>query len=154
MDEYVAGGSELLDRCRALWERLKVHQTERSPFFAEAMGRGTWEARRQAYVAKAQLDGALRVDLALRGGVPIGYCITTITAAQIGEIESIYVEPDHRRRGVGRALIEAAFAWLDAEGIQHRMIGVAGGNEEVIPFYRRFGYVPSATLLRHRDSFG
>lgn len=34
----------------------------------------------------------------------------------VGFLEGWYVEPDHRRRGVGRALVEAALDWARAQG--------------------------------------
>ncbi|NKB69893.1 MAG: GNAT family N-acetyltransferase [Candidatus Latescibacteria bacterium] len=151
--EYACGGPELLARCGPLWEKLKIHHAQHSPFFAQTMRRGQWVQRRDSFLAKAVDGGALRVDLAQCAGVAIGYCIATIDADRVGEIESIYVDSTYRRKGIGRALIEAPCGWFDAEGLRHRKVGVVAGNEAAIPFYQRFGFVPSATVLRHRDSF-
>ena len=153
--EYVAGDQGLIDRCGPLWDKLNVHHAERSKHFAAAFARRRWEDRRDGiFLTRLREGGRVRVDLAVREGVDVGYCITTISAAAVGEIESIYVEEGLRGRGVGRALMEKALAWLDAEGIRHKMLGVGAGNEEALPFYARFGFVPSATVLRHKDSFG
>jgi diamine N-acetyltransferase len=153
--EYIVGDENIVDRCGPLWEKLNQHHIKRSVDFAAAYARRRWADRRDGMLlAKLQNDSKLRVDLAVRDGREVGYCIATVSAALVGEIESIYVEEARRGQGVGRVLMEKALGWFEAEGIRHRMIGVGAGNEEVLPFYARFGFVPSATVLRHKDSFG
>ena len=56
------------------------------------------------------------------------------------ELGALYVHPDHWRRGVGRALLSAALAGLDAAGWREVTLWVLAGNEAAISFYRRFGF--------------
>jgi GNAT superfamily N-acetyltransferase len=42
---------------------------------------------------------------------PFGYCIASIQAST-GEIDSIFVLPEHRGRGAGNLLMGAAESWL------------------------------------------
>ena len=141
-------------RLAFLWEKLNQHHSKRSEHFANAFSRRRWTQRREGILLDSrQKGGRIQVVIAALDGKDIGYCIATISAAAIGDIESIYVEDPWRGRGVGSALMEKTMAWFAIEGIKHRMLGVATGNEEVLPFYARFGFVPSATILRHKDSF-
>lgn len=63
--------------------------------------------------------------LALDAGVPVG--VTTVTTmlyvewGRIAEIADLYVLPEYRRRGIARALIQAAVAWSR----EHSCSGVA-----------------------------
>ena len=109
----------------------------------------SWEQRRDGLRRKV-CGGSLRTDLARDPGTGeyVGYCITSLTGDHKGEIESIYVDPDHRSRGIGDALMRRALQWLDDGGAKVKTLGVAAGNEVVFGFYRRYGFVPRATILQ------
>jgi ribosomal protein S18 acetylase RimI-like enzyme len=73
--------------------------------------------------------------------------VSTISENKTGEVESIYVEKGHRRHGIGEKLMERALAWFDDHAVDRKVIAVAGGNEEVFPFYRKYGFYPRVTIL-------
>ena len=88
--------------------------------------------------SRVQLDGYLdagtvlvaRVDGELAGHVQV-----------IGdEIKSLAVAPDHRRRGLGRALVEAALTLAREDG--HTLVRVATATADVdnLRFYQRLGF--------------
>lgn len=56
------------------------------------------------------------------------------------EIVSIAVSPDHRRRGVGTKLMEAAAGEARRRGIDTLQVAVMAGNDDAEAFYRRFGF--------------
>ena len=41
---------------------------------------------------------------------------------------------------------------MDGLSITKRIIGVGTGNEEVFPFYARYGFFPGVTILRNLAS--
>jgi GNAT superfamily N-acetyltransferase len=55
-------------------------------------------------------------------------------------IFSMWVDPDLRRSGVGRQLIDAVLAWSRSWGGGHSVLWVFGTNEPAIRFYRRLGF--------------
>ncbi len=49
--------------------------------------------------------------------------------------------------GVGHQLVEMSLKWFDQQQISIRRVIVAAGNEEVLGFYRHFGFYPRSTTL-------
>jgi ribosomal protein S18 acetylase RimI-like enzyme len=58
-----------------------------------------------------------------------------------GEVYAIYVHPDHWRNGVGRALLDAGIATLDAAGHRPIRLWVFDANARARRFYERHGFV-------------
>ncbi len=73
------------------------------------------------------------------GGRIAGYGIACIEARS-GEIVSIAVHPDYRRRGVGNALMRQALAALAAAGARRVELMVRTGNAAAAKLYRSLGF--------------
>lgn len=58
----------------------------------------------------------------------------------VGYIEGWYVDPDVRRTGVGRALIDAAEAWARAKGCRRMGSDALVGNDVSVAAHGRLGY--------------
>jgi GNAT superfamily N-acetyltransferase len=56
---------------------------------------------------------------------------------RIGRLHDLYVHPDHRRRGMGRALMDGAAAWA---ATRVRYLEWQAGHSTSAPFYERLGY--------------
>ena len=63
-----------------------------------------------------------------------------------------YLATDRARRGegIGRALVEAAEAWLRARGIRKLQLMIRAGNEGVRDFYRRIGFEETPRIVMAR----
>ena len=61
------------------------------------------------------------------------------SATVTGEIFALYVLKDYYGKGVGRQLIQAAFAALD--GYQEIILWVLEDNKRAIAFYEKMGFV-------------
>jgi GNAT superfamily N-acetyltransferase len=80
-------------------------------------------------------------------GEPIGYALVgpcdlphpQVTAA-CGELKRLYVLADHRGGGRGGRLLEAALAWLEAQGRRPIWIGVWSENFGAQKLYGRLGF--------------
>ena len=149
--EYSASGPESLDEIKPLWEILNRYISTISPHFGDIVLLRTFEARKGELQEKG-LRGALRVDLArdVSTGQVIGYAVTTLSEADAGEIDSIFVQEAYRRTGVGKRLMKRALAWLDENQARTKTIVVSTGNEHVHEFYRQFGFYPRATKLMQK----
>jgi GNAT superfamily N-acetyltransferase len=60
----------------------------------------------------------------------------------------MYVAPEHRARGLGRALLEAAIAEARSAGIQHLELTVAAPKSGARVLYERVGFRSIGTILR------
>jgi ribosomal protein S18 acetylase RimI-like enzyme len=68
------------------------------------------------------------------GAVMVGY------EGHRGWISYLGVDPDHRRQGVGRALMTEAERLLRAEGCPKINLQIRTSNVQAIEFYRRIGF--------------
>ncbi|MGI9304320.1 MAG: GNAT family acetyltransferase [Gammaproteobacteria bacterium] len=57
-----------------------------------------------------------------------------------GWVYYLAVAPEHRRRGIGKALMNHAEHALYSAGCPKLNLMIRAGNEDVVAFYRRLGY--------------
>jgi len=147
---FVEGSAELLDKVGILWRKLNRHHQTISTHFRDSMALMTFEQRRASWLKRTE-SGQLRIDIAVlrQQEDPIGYCITTIDNT-LGEIESLFVDEAYRKMGLGTVLMERSLNWLDQNSITKKRLNVAMGNDEVLNFYRRFGFLPRAIILEQQ----
>jgi ribosomal protein S18 acetylase RimI-like enzyme len=91
-------------------------------------------------------DGPGRILLALDKGQAVGYAILGFGfSVEFGGrdafIDEIYVVPDRRGSGVGRALLAAADAVASENGVQALHLEADHANERAAALYRRLGFV-------------
>ena len=67
-----------------------------------------------------------------------------------GWLYAVAVDPDHRRRGLGRRLVRQAEDWLGTQGILKIQLMVRDSNRPVLGFYAALGYAytPRAVMAR------
>jgi GNAT superfamily N-acetyltransferase len=68
-----------------------------------------------------------------------------------GEITTLYVDPERWRRGIGRALVDAAAAELRDAGCDEAVLWVLERNDAARAFYAAVGFTPDGA--RHPDPF-
>lgn len=66
-------------------------------------------------------------------------------------LTNTYVEPEHRGRGLGFALVEVAVAWCRREDIDSVILWSTEASRSV---YRRFGFEPAGDILELRLDAG
>lgn len=149
--EYQTTDITGIELIRPLWIQLNEHHHANVGAFREVYRGWTFDDRK-AYFEKAASQGSLRIDLAFDPGKVrySGYCVSSRSGEMTGEIESIYVEVPYRLHGIGTALMTRALAWLDDNGPTRKRVSVAAGNEEILPFYRKFGFYPRMTVLEQK----
>lgn len=84
-----------------------------------------------------QWDGWLVATL---GGEVIGASGGGPTGADTWEIFVLYLDPIQRRKGAGRALLEAMTAQALEHGASEQWVSVTQENEKGLPFYRAMGF--------------
>lgn len=111
---------------------------------------GDWEAENSCHGycrnGREYIEGN-RIFLAAKGDVIVGYLFgqvqksehtTSIMPAETDyfEIEELYVVPQHRNQGIGRALFAFAEKTVKSEGLQYIMLSTATKNyKSILRFY-------------------
>ena len=100
-------------------------------------------------------DAAVFVCEEARGLV--GFCSVRLERAPAAmvevsraEIADLGVRADHRRKGVGRSLVEAARSWVRSRGAERLEVRVAVRNPEGQAFWRALGFEGFVDVLHRR----
>jgi len=80
-------------------------------------------------------------------GLWLGNAIDQVTGDRHGHIFMLYVDPDHRRRGIATALLSQAQQWGQQRGDKRLGLQVFTHNPEAIALYEKMGFTPRALLL-------
>ncbi len=146
--EYSVMDETGLDLIEGLWFRLKIHHVKKSVHFSESIAAGTFEDRKRELLAKAKA-GKLRIILAADAIMKktVGYCVASVAVDGEGEIDSLFVEEDYRRRDIGENLMQSALDWIQSYSTGRIRVQVAAGNEEVFRFYQQFGFEPRSIIM-------
>lgn len=93
--------------------------------------------------------------IAERGSDPIGYALffptfSTFLAIQGIWLEDIYVRPEHRKSGAGRALLASVAAKLRERGGSRLEWSALDWNELALGFYRGLGARGMTEWITHR----
>lgn len=133
-----------LARMRVAWTAEHVAEGPEDPGFPDRLGEW-WRrqgGRRRAWVARDDGGGAIGManlqvfDRMPRPGVP---------DVRWAYVANVWVDPAHRRLGVGAALVAAVLEWCREEG----MVRVVLNPSEVSrPLYRRAGFRAADDLMR------
>lgn len=74
-------------------------------------------------------------------GCPAGFATVEPRGEGQVELTRLYVNPEARRRGIGRALVDAVLADARASGARQMLVNVFGDNVIGRRFYEREGFV-------------
>lgn len=149
-EEYGIDGLSLIE---PLWTMLRDHHARVSQHFRSEQEFRTFEERCQELLEK-NCGRTMMVHIAREtcSGEVIGYCVSSAAPGDYGEVESIYVHPSFRVHKIGTTFMERASSWMEEVGVTGSRVMVFEGNEEVFPFYARFGFHPHRHLLtRQRE---
>jgi len=70
--------------------------------------------------------------------------------APVGWLEGIYVEPDHRRQGVGRALVAAVADWAKSRGYSELGSDAAVENVISLQNHAKWGFEETKRIVMFR----
>jgi ribosomal protein S18 acetylase RimI-like enzyme len=74
------------------------------------------------------------------------FTTSTAEGGKVAGLEDCIVHPEHRRRGIGKALLEYVIAQARAEGALRVMLLTDGDNARAQALYRKMGFTPSSML--------
>jgi ribosomal protein S18 acetylase RimI-like enzyme len=137
-----------------LWLGLMAHHASLDPYYRVRPGsEGEW----RRFVANLIASEDSVVFVWEEGGALLGFCTVRVeTAPPIlversrAEILDLMVAPGARRRGIGRALVDAGADWILRQGIQRTVVSVAAHNAEAQSFWRALGFGDFVDVLQRR----
>jgi ribosomal-protein-alanine N-acetyltransferase len=93
----------------------------------------------------APSDTLLRCGLvAESGGEVAGFAVTRwLRQEATADVEGLFVQLEHRRRGIGNRLLEACMAWAGVAGASEIRLEVRASNTAAHALYRRHGFSPA-----------
>lgn len=141
---------------RPLWEALFRHHGEialhlgpmRTPDEA-------WRRRLKVYEETLKKPDSF-IFVAKDGEKIVGYALCDVidgsssweTGDKMGELLTLSVLPEYRRKGVGKMLTEKAFSQFRQMGIDDIELEVVATNHDAIRFYERMGLKPFTVMYR------
>ncbi len=128
---------------KTLWESLNAHHLSRSTNFKKHFSKLTFEKRMEVLKKRDRFI----TYVAEENGESVGYCIATVNGLA-GEIDSVFVNEPHRGKGVGEKLMSLALEWLEEQECETIKGSIAEGNENVLGFYRRFGFAERFIVMQ------
>jgi GNAT superfamily N-acetyltransferase len=124
-----ARGAELAEPLRLLEEFLRDGERVPESF--------AWRLREAVKAGELEVLAA-RAEGRVVGVAVLAYRLSISAGGLFASVEDLYVEPDARRRGVGRALLEAVGERCAASGVSYVEAQVE--DEETTAFYAAVGY--------------
>jgi GNAT superfamily N-acetyltransferase len=143
--EYALRPATLADADTLVHHRLAMFTDMGSPFDAVAL-----EGAFRAWLAQLMPSGAYRAWLVATGSgeVAAGAGITVVPwppgprypGERLAFVYNVYTEPAHRRRGLGRLLMDAIHAWCRANGVRSVALNA---SRDGLRLYQAMGYIES-----------
>ncbi len=134
-----------ISEIRHLWEELNSLHEKLSTHSRRHFANFSFEER----VRVLRERDSFAVFAAKENGCLIGYCISSVKGTN-GEIDSIFVDSRHRNTGIGEQLVASAEAWLKERNVDKIHVHVAEGNESVLDFYEKLGFLHRFTVLEKK----
>jgi GNAT superfamily N-acetyltransferase len=106
----------------------------------------------RAAVSRCAAEPAERLVVAELDGEIVGVAqlvrspISPIHVEDAVRVNFLHVVPDHRRRGIGRMLLECAMDWADQKDTDHVVVSASSASRDANRFLARLGLTPYVTL--------
>lgn len=156
--QIVRGDASRLDEVGPLFQAMHEHHRAGGPqLLPFRSGEEAWQRRRPHYQALLE-SGRGHLLLAEDDGRVIGYAMVSVIGSQVtlatgdrmAELETLSVAEGVRGQGVGRALMDAAYAVMRELGLSELMLYVVDGNDGAVRFYERLGMRPYLHVMLGR----
>ena len=135
-----------MSRIRAAAEAdLPALKTLRDAFYSESppppWRDESWETHAQEILQVVSDGGAF---LAEASGEPVGFVLAWPEGLNAVKLGDLYVSPEHRGKGIGRALVQAVAELARSRGATHVHLTA---NLEALPFYDRLPFAQESRNL-------
>jgi GNAT superfamily N-acetyltransferase len=86
-------------------------------------------------------------------GVVVGYLLGSVNDGVKGKrakLESMFVLPEYRKKGIGRGLVSAFLHWMQGVEALAATVAVAPRNHSAVTLYRKLGFLDHTLVLEAR----
>ena len=137
-----------------LWRSLRMRAVEESPdAFRSTLGQESAEADDWwIKLIKKSADHPHDVLLVAEvAGDAVGMLFGRLNEGELLDVGSMWVDPEARRKGIGRRLLATAVEWGVSAGAQHAELWVTRDNTAAWRLYEQAGFAPTGETepLRH-----
>ena len=155
----VSAGLDRLDDLTGFWELLHQHQ---GSVCAPVEGLEVLSEEESAVITREMYRDWLSgpnsfAFLAEEDSRPVGYLIGFYeprhfmwATGRVGHVDSFYVLPEMRGRGVGRLLMDAAYAAMREAGAETVALEMVADNDVARKFYEREGFTTTFVQMHRR----
>jgi len=127
-----------------LWMRSAEEHTQHDPIYATSPAA---ERVMRRFLADLAGSGHSFLFVAVIGDQMVGFISGELREGSPAfrpktwaSVDDVFVEPDHRNLGVGRALLGSAKTWAQNKGADGVSLQVAAANERGRKFYEELGF--------------
>ncbi|MDF2701214.1 MAG: GCN5-related N-acetyltransferase [Rubrobacteraceae bacterium] len=138
------GRREDVEEATRLWMRSAQEHTEHDQIYATAPGA---ERVMRRFLADLTASSHTFLFVAESGGQTVGFISgelregsPTFRQRTWASVDDVFVEPDSRNLGIGRALIQSVEAWAKERGANGISLQVAAANRRGRKFYEELGF--------------
>lgn len=137
-----------------MWQALTDYHVALDPRMPPAAPGGA--ERYAERVLKRRDDPQMRALVAEVDGEVVGYLLGAVMDlhpdifqhVDVGFIADVYVDPDHRRRGIARQLVDTINTWFAEHGVTHTEWQVAAANTAGLHFWEAVGGLAMTVRMR------
>ncbi len=109
-----------------------------------------WAWRKERQIDDDIAANPSGIFVAEADGKPVGYITTRVDqATKVGRIPNLGVLPAYRSSGIGRKLMDKAFAYLRSEGMEYVRIETLDQNAVGQRFYPSCGFIEVARQIHY-----
>ena len=127
-----------------LWVQSAEEHTAHDPVYETAPGA---EKTMRRFLADLASSGHSFLFVAVADGRVVGFISgelregsPTFLPKTWASVDDVFVEPDHRNRGMGRALLQSVGEWARQRGASGISLQVAAANARARKFYEELGF--------------
>lgn len=109
-----------------------------------------WERHLKSHVAKSRR----RAFVASSGGDMVGFLLASLERPagifmerEYGHVSAVYVRSAYRGKGLGSALVDAAFRWFEEKRVSRVRVATDAKNALGVEFWRHRGFVPTVVTM-------
>ncbi len=112
-----------------------------------------WRERKASHVESDIMMNPAGIFVFEDAGRPVAYVSCRFDSrTRIGSIPNLAVHPAHQGKGIGRRLLEAAFAYLRSCGMKFVRIETLEQNRRCVALYPRLGFREVARQIHYIKS--
>jgi ribosomal protein S18 acetylase RimI-like enzyme len=94
-----------------------------------------------------------QANTTLAGFIQLYPSFSSVSMKRLWILNDLYVNPKHRRRGIGFGLLDIACKFAQADGAKGLVLSTENNNEPAQALYKKFGFKPEVQFREYHVYF-